>query len=177
MSNVTAVTTSSPELALLQMIIENDHAQSEADKAARNSARDAQLEAMEDELEAMEDQADAIRAGAWVEGSLQIAGGGLTVASALADASPEVEATVLSSGKVATGLAEPMGDLFGRAEEQDAAHEAKQAAQEQEQASWLADDAESHRQKVEKHAEAILQQVQGILETQHATTVAVLSNF
>jgi len=193
MSTVSQSAITSPELVLMQMMIENDEVQSQADKAARDSAREVQRQAMQDELEAIEDQASAIRTGALIEGGLQIAGGSLTLASAVsaAPASETAGAATQSNvsepsiwtvpslqvgGQVATGLAQPAGKLFGEAAQTDAQHDAKAAAQQQEQASWLAEDAENHRQKVEKHAETVMQQVQGIVETQHQTTVAVLSN-
>ena len=210
MSTVSQSAITSPELVMMQMMIENDEVQSQADKAARDSAREVQRQAMQDELEAIEDQASAIRTGALIEGGLQIAGGSLTLTGAVASAEaqaappaheysneelkmaatnddlwnaihpPEASAWTVPSlqvgGQVATGLAQPAGKLFGEAAQTDAQHDAKAAAQQQQQASWLAEDAETHRQKVEKHAETVMQQVQGIVETQHQTTVAVLSN-
>src|SRR5687767_10991914 len=173
MSTVTNTAVTSPELVLMQMMIENDELQSQADKASRDSAREIQREAMEDELEALEDKAAAIRTGALIEGGLQVAGGSLTLAGAVTSA-PASETKTIDAvsdpsepsiwtvpslqvgGHVATGLAQPAGRLFGAANESDAEHDARAAAQEQEQASWLAEDAESHRQKVERHAETVM---------------------
>jgi len=189
MSTVSESTITSPELVLLEMILENDQLQSEADKAVRDKARAAQREAMQDELEALEDQAGAIRWGAIVQGGLTAGGGALTFTAALSSPSPATQQSVPKTetstwelpalqvgGQVASGLAQPAGALIGEAEEADAQRDARAAAQTQEQATWVAEDAESHRQKTERHAEMALQQVQGILETQHQTTVAVLAN-
>src|SRR5262245_36090580 len=134
----------SPELVLLEMMIENDYNLSEADKAARDNARDVQLEAMKEELDAISDQANAIRAGALVEGSLTAAGGLLAI-----DGEACGDQELVKEGELYRGLAGPAGKLVSSLET-DAQHDAKQAAQAQEQASWVADDAEQHRQKVDQ---------------------------
>ena len=171
MSEVTSSMVTSPELVLLEMMIENDYNLSEADKATRDNAREAQLEAMKEELDAISDQADAIRMGAFVEGSLQAAGGSMAI-----DGAASGDNALVKEGELYRGLAQPAGAFLGDAAQTDAEHDAKAAAQEQEQASWVADDAEEHRQKVELHAETMLKQVQSVLDTQHQTTVAVIAN-
>ncbi len=167
---------SSPELALLALYVEADAVMSEAHREAEQNARTEQRAAMEDELEALEDKADATRWGAVVQGSLTAASGAYSFSAEFA--SSTVTATrCANTARVLQGLAEPAGALFGTARVQDAEHDAKAASQEQEQAKWRADDADEAKNKLEAFTDRVIEQIDQILETEDATTVAVLSNF
>jgi hypothetical protein len=167
---------SSPELALLALYVEADAVMGEAHREAKEQARTEQRAAMADELEALEDKADATRWGAITQGSLTAASGAFAFSTELTS-SQAGAARCAKTAKVLDGLAEPAGDLFGTARKEDADRDATQASQEQEQAKWRADDAADAKNELEAFTDRVIEQFDQILETQDATTVAVLSNF
>jgi hypothetical protein len=169
-------TYSSPELALLALYVEADAVMSEAHREAEQNARTEQRAAMEDELEALEDKADATRWGAITQGSLTAASGAYSFSSEFAS-SPVTAARCTKTSTLLSGLAKPAGDLVGTARHEDAERDAKEASQEQEQAKWRADDAAEAKNQLESFTDRVIEQFDQILETQDATTVAVLSNF
>jgi hypothetical protein len=168
----------SPELALMAMMVENDFAQSEADRVALHAARRDQMDHMKDALEAAYDQADATRTEALIQGTMTMAGSGTAIACTFEPFDdPKWNARLGQVGSLSSSLAGPMGSFIGGAAKEDA--EAAQMAAEQgaKQAEWAMDDARSHREQEQQAADRVMQQAQGIVETQHQATIAVLSNF
>lgn len=194
---------SSPELSLLALYVEADAELSAAHNQAKQQARADQRAAMQAELEALEEKADATRLGAFVSGGASIASGALsfnaeaTKAPYVGGPSPEVantpeaakafaieaahaqqEAALYEkSARLVSDLGKPASDLVGTARKEAADRDARAAAQAQEQAKWRADDASDAAKKQDAFTDRMLEHMQRIIETQNATTVAVLSNF
>jgi hypothetical protein len=185
--STTGVTSFATQFAELE--IENETAQSDADRAARDAARSTFLQDSQNQVDALRSAATAMETGALAGAGLSIAGEACAIGATaerydanttdpcdkLTIASDTANAGYLQdASKILNDLAAPAKTIIGDVPQKECEADAKQFETSAAQAKWQADDASTSLDKIDKQGNKILDLVQSLNQAQDSATNAVI---
>jgi hypothetical protein len=166
--------------ALAKLMLDGDDARAAADEQELRAAHETQRQELDHQVQELHAAASDVRKGAWVEGSLALAGGAFstlgTLAASSTDAASAKKPVAVVAGESLSALARPASALAFGASEKDAearakAHEARAA-----DAGERADEAGRHRDRLLGDEDRTLSTVQSVLQDEAAGRLALIAN-
>ena len=189
---------------LATLLVEVESNQTESNQTKRDAARAAYLEHAQDQVDALNSAADSVMVGAFSSAAFSVAGGALTIASAMpqcdADgnkaAAAELGKAPCHSGEITTYLLvagqqqssasiltsagstlaalAKPADAFADGTAQRYRAEAKREETLGQQAQWQASDATTAIDKADRQTDKYLQLLQSVQDDQHASNNAII---